>query len=255
MEIIGRGMIATALRQLDGWPEDCVAYATGVADSGCTDQRRYNRDYARLLAVVERCVMRDLRLVYFSSASQVLLETAYGEHKRRCERLIQGVGGRYLICRLANVVGPTHNRTQLVPNLVGQILSMVVKVQRYAARDLLGVDRLAATIAALVPTVEPREIVIVRSGHSSSVATIVDEIANILDIKPSVLLVSSGGRPIYSVDGIREMTLTSSWSGLAHGLQVLRRYVPGLAQLRWPGPVDLAAVQVVQLEDGPAVAQ
>ncbi len=194
MCVIGRGMIATALRQQAACPDGWLAYATGVADSGCTDRDAYRRDAVWLQECIAECEQTNRALVYFSSAPAVLADSPYGRHKRRMESTIVGANVRYCIIRLANVVGPTRNETQLVPALVRQCGAGAMTVQLGATRDLIHVSRLAAIVGAVLAAGVERETIIVVSGVSVPVLSIARRIAAIMGCDP-VIDMSPGGAP------------------------------------------------------------
>ena len=105
--ITGSGLIARAFIQggahaLGG---TCV-YAAGVSNSGCKDEREYQRERVRLDAALAGCGPRE-RIVYFSTCSiedPSARDSDYVKHKIRMENRIRE-RERYLILRLPQVAG------------------------------------------------------------------------------------------------------------------------------------------------------
>ena len=145
--VIGRGLIATALRPVSQRYPGTLFFAAGTGDSACRDRNPFDREQFQLAAAIEHCRLRDLRLVYCSSAGAVYGDfsglrdeqtpcrpkTPYGAHKLVCESQIRTSNIRHLILRISNLVGPAANPGQLVPNLVQQILSGVVWINQMPA--------------------------------------------------------------------------------------------------------------------------
>jgi nucleoside-diphosphate-sugar epimerase len=108
--IIGSGMVASALDDR----YSVVFYAAGVSNSGCTDEREYARDRARLESNLDRKGI----FVYFSTASDT--DSAYVRHKREMEALVKSRGD-YLICRCSQIAGKTSNPHTVLNYLYARI--------------------------------------------------------------------------------------------------------------------------------------
>jgi nucleoside-diphosphate-sugar epimerase len=65
--------------------------------------------------------------------------SAYGQHKLAVEGLIASSGARWLVLRLAHVVGIGQRPHQLLPAFVEQVRSGTVRLHRNAHRDLVDV--------------------------------------------------------------------------------------------------------------------
>lgn len=194
MQILGSGMVARSLQPYRGMIPNTLAFACGVANSTTQDQEPYQRELVMLETTLLKCRETDTRLVYFSSGGAIYGDiaslrdettptnphTVYGQHKLLCENRIRNSGVRYLIVRLANLVGPSQNSAQLIPALASQVLTGRVKVQSLAMRDLLDVDDFASILFRLLSVVPDRETLLLTSGVSVPVREIVLEIARIL---------------------------------------------------------------------------
>lgn len=214
MQILGRGMVARSLQPFSECHVDTMVFAGGVAQSGQLESTEYRRELDLLDAALEECTRRSLRIVYFSSGGAVygptattrdeltpLLPTsAYGCHKRDCENLIRSSGVRHLIVRLANLIGPNQNRAQLIPALVQQILSGSVNVQRLAERDILDSADFASILNDLLHVVSQSETIVLASGISIAVPSLVDLIQSALGISAKVEITDSGEPQRFSIE-------------------------------------------------------
>ena len=90
--------------------------------------------------------------------------------------MIVNSGVNYLIVRLANLVGRTQNKSQLIPALVEQIKQGQVTVFAQAVRDLLDVDDFASILVWLLAADVMNDTLLVASGQSIAVGEIVREL-------------------------------------------------------------------------------
>lgn len=103
--IVGNGNLARACPHR----EDVIFFASGVSDSGCTDQAEFNREKHLLSAYFDP---QDTRaLFYFSSLSVNFGNTPYLKHKREMEEMIRKHWPNYVILRIGNLEGDTNPNT------------------------------------------------------------------------------------------------------------------------------------------------
>ncbi|MGW3263434.1 NAD-dependent epimerase/dehydratase family protein [Streptomyces sp. NPDC001056] len=222
MEIVGSGFIAGALRTIAPRHPGVVALAAGVSRI----RPEYARhDLAREAALVteqaHRCASRGATLLYFSTASAALYgapgcsgteecrhapRTSYGRHKLAMERLVKRSGCRWLILRLAHLVGPGQRPHQLVPALVAQALDGRVRVLRPASRDLLDVTDFVTMTDLLLGAGVEGETVNVASGRSTEVDAIVDHVAALTGTDPVRHYVEESSRHTVSIDRLRSLS-------------------------------------------------
>ena len=100
--IVGHGDIAGVIPDR----EDILFFASGVSNSGCTDEGEYVREMKLLLEQP-----RDSHLVYFSSLSIFYADTRYTIHKHIMEDMIKRLFERYCILRLGNITWGTNPHT------------------------------------------------------------------------------------------------------------------------------------------------
>ncbi|MBW7880383.1 MAG: NAD-dependent epimerase/dehydratase family protein, partial [Anaerolineae bacterium] len=130
-------------------------------------------------------------------------QSPYGQHKQRCEEIICESGVRYLIVRLANLVGSNQNPAQLLPALIQQVMNGHVRVQRFAHRDLLDVTDFASILDRLLAVTEFSDTVVLASGQSIAVPRLVETIQTILNVSAKIEVVDSGEPQQFSIDRLR----------------------------------------------------
>jgi len=240
LTIIGNGLIANALESCV--PEE-ILFAAGVSDSACPDEMAFDREIRLLTETLRYCELENRRLVYFSSAGRIYGElahprnektvctptTRYGVHKLECESRIQSSNCSYLIARLPNLVGPTKNRNQLVPQLVLQALSGQASILVRATRDLLGVDRMKNILLELLGNVGKRETVVVASGVSISAMEMIAEIQSILNCKVNVTPIDAGDQQEFEIDFLRQLAPKNSVFEPDYPVRLLQQFVPAIA--------------------------
>ena len=243
VRIIGSGLIARSLQPFADRHDDTVAFATGVSDSSCSDEKEFARECDLLNEALAQARSDQHRFIYFSGGGAIYgqwrraaaesgpLEprTPYGRHQLHCETIVRGADVPYLIARLPNVVGPAANPRQLVPSLVNQVLSGRVRVQRNAERDLIAVDDVGRVILPLLDAESHDEIVNVASGHSVPASVIVGEICRILAVQPKLAFEPNGERQRFLTDHLKELLGYDPFPDGDAYRRILRAYVPELA--------------------------
>lgn len=213
MQITGQGMVARSLQPYAQNFPDVVAFAGGVANSTLTDDKAYEREKSLLQDQLEQCRASDKRLIYFSSGGAIYGSTSlirdedtvtqpltrYGQHKLTCENLIRDSGSRYLIVRLANLVGPRQNSAQLIPVLAQQIKTGHVNIQTHATRDIMDVDDFASILIKLLAVIPDNELMILASGLSVPVMQLVDTIQETLGLSAIIEKIDSGEPQQFSI--------------------------------------------------------
>lgn len=190
MEIVGRGFIA---QHATGYFGDRFPHVTliaaGVSSTPVTDPHAFEREAELVYEVIRRCREDGKTVVFLSTASAAMYGapdspgeedgpvfplTAYGRHKLALECVCRTAGARWLVLRLAHLVGSGQQPHQLLPALVGQLLSGRVSVYSGAARDLLDVRHMLWMTDALLTRVVQDQVVNLASGRPVPVQDVVD---------------------------------------------------------------------------------
>lgn len=111
--IIGNGQLAKALKKIDS--ESICIFASGVANSSCTDTNEFMREED--LLVNELINHNDKLFIYFSSCAlsdKTYSINKYYEHKQRMEFVIQKSSQNYLIFRLPQLFGHLKKHNTII---------------------------------------------------------------------------------------------------------------------------------------------
>lgn len=244
MRIVGGGLIARSLEPFASGHHSTVAFASGVASSSCEDEREYRRELDLLEEVVDAALRRGERIVYFSGGGAIYGEgdapaseddtlrptSAYGRHQVACERLLVERRVPHVILRLPNVVGPTRNRTQLVPSIVAQVVAGRVTVQARAERDLIAADDFARVTSAILERIDSDAVINLASGVSVPVESIVSIIMRELGTSASIEHVAGGTRQRFSIDRLIDVLGRDPFPRPYPLDAILARFVPQLAR-------------------------
>ncbi|GAB3440769.1 NAD-dependent epimerase/dehydratase family protein [Streptomonospora sediminis] len=190
MEIVGDGFIARHTREYfaDRYPS-CTLIAAGVSSVLVTDASEFEREATLVYDVLRRCKAAGRTVVFLSTASAgmygvddspgaedgpVFPLTPYGRHKLALESVCAGSGARWLVLRLAHIVGAGQQRHQLLPSLTRQLLSGAVTVHTGASRDLLDVHDMLRMLDHLLDGGIADQVVNLATGRPEAVSDIVD---------------------------------------------------------------------------------
>jgi hypothetical protein len=196
--IVGSGLIARAFMQVgaNDLRSTCF-YAAGVANSGCQDEREFQRERDRLNAALDGCRMGD-RLVYFSSCSiadPASCDSAYVHHKLRMEDLVRA-RARYLILRLPQVAGNTPNPHTLLNYLHAHIArSERFHIWGGATRNIIDVDDIVKITLDLIETEgASAETINIANPHSTAMLDIVHALERVLDTRAVFDVLDKGAK-------------------------------------------------------------
>ena len=120
--IIGSGLIASAFHRTHTVAKDVCIFASGVANSRCTDKREFQRERVLLESMLRR--HSSLLFIYLSTCSVYdpsLKDSPYVKHKSSMEQVVLS-RGTALVLRLPQVVGPNANPHTLIKFIADSIL-------------------------------------------------------------------------------------------------------------------------------------
>lgn len=196
--IVGSGLIAKAF--IDGGAlalRDTCFYAAGVSNSGCQDEREFQRESDRLNAALDGCRIGD-RFVYFSSCSiadPASCDSAYVQHKLRMEDLVR-TRARHLILRLPQVAGNTPNPHTLLNYLHARIArSERFHIWGGATRNIIDVDDIVKITLDLIKTEgASAETINIANPRSTVMLDIVHALERVLDTRALFDILDKGSR-------------------------------------------------------------
>jgi nucleoside-diphosphate-sugar epimerase len=142
--IVGRGMVAGALKELSGWDED-ILFSSGVSNSGEQSERVFQRESEMVKFYIDRAPSK-CTFVYFSTTSifdATKSGSPYVNHKIRIEKQIRDSDVKHLIIRLPNLVGFSNNPNTLTNFFADKIkMHRAIKLNFHAIRHLIDVNDL-----------------------------------------------------------------------------------------------------------------
>ncbi|OLR93792.1 NAD-dependent epimerase/dehydratase family protein [Actinokineospora bangkokensis] len=192
MEIIGKGFIAGHSRRHfgDRYP-DTTLIAAGVSSVLITDVSAFEREATLVYDTLRRCRAEGRTVIFLSTASSgmygapdspgtetgpVFPLTPYGRHKLCLENVCATSGARFLVLRLAHIVGGGQQQHQLLPSLIRQLLTGSITVHAGVTRDLLGVHDMMRMLDTLRARDVHGEVVNLASGRPDTIETVVDRL-------------------------------------------------------------------------------
>lgn len=141
--IVGNGMLAKRFEEYANNSRYLI-FASGVSDSSANSAEAFLRERNLLHAHIQPA--KDKTLIYFSTCSiydSSLANTPYVLHKLEMEKIIQGSFPSYLIFRVSNPIGFTHNRHTVFNFLISHILEgRIFDIWKNARRNILDIDDL-----------------------------------------------------------------------------------------------------------------
>lgn len=220
MEVIGSGFLARNLATLATSHPRVVVAAFGVSIAAGIPEADFAREATRLYELISRCERRQERLVFFSTAAAAMYSipgepgtedgpvfpsTAYGRHNLALEAVLAASSVDYLVLRLTHVVGPAQHAQMLVPGLVRQIQSGVVRLYRGAWRDIIDVADVVTVVDRLLTAGVTRTVVNVASGTAVPIERLVDHVEAELGVRADREYVSAVASQPVSVARLRRL--------------------------------------------------
>jgi NDP-hexose 4-ketoreductase len=248
MEVVGRGFIAGHTRRhfADRYPFSTLI-AAGVSSVLITDVSEFDREAALVYDVLRRCKAEGRTAIFLSTASAgmygaadspgdeggpVFPLTPYGRHKLALESVCATSGARWLVLRLAHVVGTGQQPHQLLPSLTRQLLAGAVTLHSGASRDLLDIRDMLRLLDTLLARGVANEVVNLASGKPETIERIVDGLEERLGVRAQRRLVEMPAkRAVVSVEKVRRLVPFFDELGFGPGYlpALLDRHIDELA--------------------------
>lgn len=119
--IIGNGQLAQAFSENDS--SHIIIFASGVANSNCTDEIEFDRERQLLLSTLE--AHGEKKFVYFSScalSSEAYPKNRYYQHKAQMEQLIKDHSNSYYIFRIPQLFGKLKEHNTIINFFYNKII-------------------------------------------------------------------------------------------------------------------------------------
>jgi len=196
--IIGNGQLANTFK--NSICENAVIFASGVSDSNCTDEAKFNRERQLLISTLH--THRDKKFVYFSScalSAETYPRNKYYQHKEEMESLIRESSQNYYIFRLPQLFGHLKKHKTLVNFIYNAIVSNTAfKVYRPAYRYVIEIDDTRLLVENYLKFSEPNITIDLANSYRYNVEEIVKTFELLLGKKGIYELVEKVD--VYSLD-------------------------------------------------------
>lgn len=191
--VVGNGMIAHAFSEFRE-DENIIIYASGVSNSGETDQNKFQREFDLIKSFADT----SKSFVYFSTVSihdPELKNSAYVKHKMMLEEFITNSFSSFLILRLPIVVGKTSNPNTLTNFIYNKLVSgEPIMVFKNACRYLMDIDDIKFLCSGLIRSrIYRNEILDVNFENAMKSAELISIFENVMHIKAKKILTDRGG--------------------------------------------------------------
>lgn len=182
--IVGSGQIAKAFQDSEELSQ-YVIFASGVANSACTDEHEFDREKNLLIKHLNE--LNGRAIVYFSScalSADGYLLTPYYEHKKKMECLIKSYTDQYFIFRVPQLFGKMKKHPTLINYLFYAIKEQKeFKVYDGAYRYLIELSDLKKIVLAYIKLKDKGVVLDVANTYRYSILDIVEELEELLSIK------------------------------------------------------------------------
>ncbi len=226
--IVGSGLMARAFSPAFAAADDVLLYAAGVSNSGCTDEREFARERARLETALAHTPPA-ATFIYISTCSVADPEassTPYVRHKLAMEDLTRRHAG-HLVLRLPQVAGKTPNPHTLLNYLYARVSrGERFAIWQHARRNIIDVADVARLGEWLVRRENARnETINIANAADYSLPEIVHALEGVTGKHAIFDVLPRGGA--YAVDIARIRPLLAP-AGVSFGgdylERVLRKY-------------------------------
>ncbi len=224
--VIGNGMIARAFFEVK-FNHEVVIFASGVSDSGEVRSSEFQRERKLLENVLND--NPNANIIYFSSTSILFgKDSAYSQHKKYMEELVEEQAHIFHVFRLPQVVGVVLNNT-LISHLVRSCLEQnELEVYEYAVRNLIDIEDVVRLVQLIVNgKVGECSVQTLASGSNVPVPLLVKEILKLLGVTCDIKEKSKGDDQTVSIDFLREsLSSRDPIFNKEYWRTVLEKYVP-----------------------------
>lgn len=223
--IVGSGLLARSLSDYV-FDKKLLILAAGVSNSQETRDAEFQREHALITDKISKYM--DSTLVYYSTCSLSLnVSTPYTIHKARMEQLLADSGRNFHILRLPQVVGVVKNTT-LISFFIEALLSgQAIKLQRFAGRDLIGVDDVSRVTKTLIDSgLGLNSSINLATGHVTPVTEIVQYLASLLNRQCQLEFIDSGLTHKFKVEVLGKFIGEDVIFNPDYWQQALNKHVP-----------------------------
>jgi nucleoside-diphosphate-sugar epimerase len=173
--IVGNGLVANSIRELDEEYLETIFFASGVSNSVNPKEKDFEREKKLLSSFYEN----KNKLVYFSTCSvfdkTLLGNSNYVSHKLEMEKLIKIYFKNYIILRLPTLVGKTKNPNTLFNYFLNKLrLNEDISIYKNSNRFLFDAIHLSSVIRLFLEEKNLNQIINAAFPNSISVSELVE---------------------------------------------------------------------------------
>jgi len=149
--IVGNGQLAQQFKSFEN-DEDVIIFASGVANSNCTDANEFEREKKLLLATLKN--NKEKKFVYFSSCALSAKKYALNEyyiHKQNMEKIIKEHCNYYYIFRIPQLFGEIKKHPTLINYLFYSIKEdKKITIYKGAFRYLIDIEDVYTIVTEVI---------------------------------------------------------------------------------------------------------
>jgi len=177
--IVGRGLLANALEELDD--ESCLFYANGISNSILENIPKHNFEIQEIEEIAKK--QQGELFIYFSTSqvnSKANHDRAYVKHKLYLENFIAHNFANYLIVRTTNLVGHNPWNTHTLFNYLYHAITVnqQIIVNPVLERNFLDVSHLVSLLKKYLEEYERNKIIEIVNPISFTMGEIVNKFEN-----------------------------------------------------------------------------
>ena len=202
--IIGSGQIAKAFTHDDS--NNVVIFASGVANSKCTDKNEFLREERLLQKTLEKA--NNKQFVYFSSCALSAKNYPLNEyyiHKKNMENIIKEKSENYYIIRLPQLIGDIFKRHNTLFNFLYHriINEESFFIYNNGFRYVIEVNDVRLLVTQFIDKMPPRQIIDFANPYRYSIFEIVDIFEKILNKKAHYTVIDKNDSYFLNLEAMK----------------------------------------------------
>jgi nucleoside-diphosphate-sugar epimerase len=195
--LIGNGLVASALQTIIEKHQEFFFYASGVSDSEEYERREFLREKNLLQKTIKHNQFK--RIVYFSTCSvysNISSSSPYVNHKIEMESIVLNSKGGVVV-RVPQLIGKSGNNKNLFRFLYDSIKNnKPINIFVNAERNIIDIDDMIFILSKILNPDLQLKIINIAKPKNDKVCDVVLKIENFLG-KPSIINYLPGGDRYY----------------------------------------------------------
>ncbi len=204
--ITGSGQLAKQFKSFQN-NEDVVIFASGVANSNCTDINEYEREKNLLITTLKS--NKEKKFVYFSSCALSAKEyklNDYYIHKQNMEKIIKEYSDKYYIFRIPQLFGEIKKHPTLINYLFYSIKEgKEISVYKGAYRYVIDINDVLTIVTELIKHHKGEITLDIANTYRYSIIEILEILENLAGKKARYKMIDKNDAyeldlsPLYSI--------------------------------------------------------